>query len=127
MDLFEQFEKGKLVLPYGEHDFDSIEWSPHAAFAGVSLKHLITAKDTDGAFSHHLVHIEPNKKIGMHTHATQLETHEVIAGDGLCINNGEELPYEAGTISIFPPGIQHEITAGDSGLFLFAKFMPALC
>ena len=40
---------------------------------------------------------------------------------------GVELPYEAGVISIFPIGVPHEVIAGDDGLYLFAKFMPALC
>ena len=43
------------------------------------------------------------------------------------MNNGVELSYEAGVISIFPIGIPHKIIAGENGLYLFAKFMPALC
>jgi len=127
MNLFEKFEVGKLLLPSSQTDFESVPWSPHAKFEGVALKHLITSKDTNGAFSYHLVRIEPNKKIGMHIHATQLETHEVIAGNGVCIHNGKELPYEAGIISIVPVGIEHEVIAGAEGMYLFAKFMPALC
>ena len=34
---------------------------------------------------------------------------------------------EAGVISIMPAKIPHEVKAGDKGLYLFAKFMPALC
>ena len=71
--------------------------------------------------------IAPNKKIGNHIHEKQLETHEVISGAGVCLNNGAELPYEAGVISIFPIGVPHEVIAGADGLYLFAKFMPALC
>jgi len=127
MYLFEKFETGKLALPSGLINFESIAWSPHAKFEGVTLKHLITSKDTNGAFSYHLVRIEPNKKIGKHIHETQLETHEIIAGNGVCVNDGKELLYDEGIISIFPAGIEHEIIAGTSGLYLFAKFMPALC
>ena len=46
---------------------------------------------------------------------------------GVCVNDGVELPYETGVISIFPVGVPHEVIAGDDGLCLFAKFMPALC
>lgn len=60
-------------------------------------------------------------------HETQLETHEVISGKGLCINDGVSILYEAGTISIMPAGIKHEVNAGKEGLYLFAKFMPPLC
>ena len=127
-NLFEKFnEGGKLLLPDATVTFDVIPWSKHPTFEGVELKHIITSERTDGQFSYHLVRIAPNKKIGNHIHERQLETHEVIFGTGVCVNDGVELPYEAGVISIFPIGVPHEVIAGDDGLYLFAKFMPALC
>ena len=127
-NLFEKFnEEGKLLLPDATITFDVIPWSKHPTFEGVELKHIITSERTDGQFSYHLVRIAPNKKIGNHIHERQLETHEVIFGTGVCVNDGVELPYEAGVISIFPIGVPHEVIAGDDGLYLFAKFMPALC
>jgi mannose-6-phosphate isomerase-like protein (cupin superfamily) len=127
-NLFEKFnEEGKLLLPEATITFDVIPWSKHPTFEGVELKHIITSERTDGQFSYHLVRIAPNKKIGNHIHERQLETHEVIFGTGVCVNDGVELPYEAGVISIFPIGVPHEVIAGDDGLYLFAKFMPALC
>ena len=127
-NLFEKFNKGgKLLLPDTTVNFDAIGWSKHPASPGVELKHIITSEKTDGQFSYHLVRIAPNKKIGNHIHEKQLETHEVISGTGVCVNDGVELPYETGVISIFPIGVPHEVIAGDDGLCLFAKFMPALC
>ena len=127
-NLFEKFnEGGKLLLKDVTVTFDAIPWSKHPAFEGVELKHIITSERTDGQFSSHLVRIAPNKKIGSHIHEKQLETHEVISGTGVCVNDGVELPYETGVISIFPIGVPHEVIAGDDGLCLFAKFMPALC
>lgn len=127
-NLFEKFnEEGKLLLPNDTVAFDAIPWSKHPTFEGVELKHIITSETTEGEFSFHLVRIAPNKKIGNHIHEKQLETHEVISGTGMCVNNGVELPYESGVISIFPVGVPHEVIAGEDGLFLFAKFMPALC
>ena len=127
-NLFEKFnEGGKLLLPDATVAFDAISWSKHPTFEGVELKHIITSEKTDGQFSFHLVRIAPNKKIGNHIHEKQLETHEVISGTGVCVNDGVELPYEAGVISIFPISVPHEVIAGDDGLCLFAKFMPALC
>ncbi|MDE7206942.1 MAG: cupin domain-containing protein [Lachnospiraceae bacterium] len=127
-NLFETFdERGKLLLPNTTVPFDVIAWVKHPSFEGVELKHLITSEKTDGQFSFHLVRIAPNKKIGSHIHEKQLETHEVISGTGVCINNGATLSYETGVISVFPAGIPHEVIAGADGLFLFAKFMPALC
>ena len=127
-NLFQKFnEGGKLLLPNATVSFDSIPWSKHSAFEGVELKHIVTSEKTNGQFSFHLVRIAPNKKIGNHIHEKQLETHEVIAGAGVCVNNGVELSYETGVISIFPIGVPHEVIAGDDGLYLFAKFIPALC
>ena len=107
--------------------FKEIAWSKHPVFEGVELKHILTSKETGGEYSFHLVRIAPNKTIQNHTHDPQLETHEVIAGKGKCINNGKELVYEPGVISIMPAKIPHEVHAGSDGLYLFAKFFPALC
>ena len=127
MDTFELFNNGQLVLPEKEAGFAGIEWSKHPTFEGVELKHVITAKDTGGKFSYHLVRIAPRCSIGNHIHETQLETHEVIKGSGKCVNAGSAIPYEPGTISIMQAGMPHEVDAGSEGLYLFAKFMPALC
>ena len=127
MDTFELFNNGKLVLPEEATGFAEIPLSKHPTFKGVELKHIITAKNTDGRFSYHLVRIAPDCSIGNHIHETQLETHEVIKGSGRCVNAGSTIPYEAGIISIMQAGIAHEVHAGSEGLYLFAKFMPALC
>lgn len=126
-DLFEKFDtEGELRLPDGAVSFGEIPWSRHPAFDGVALKHIVTAGETGGQFSYHLVRIAPGKAIGSHIHQVQLETHEVIAGSGTCVNNGVELAYEPGVISILPMGLPHEVKAGPDGLSLFAKFIPAL-
>lgn len=126
-DLFERFDTtGQLRLPASEMPFGDLPWNRHPTFDGVELKHIVTAKETDGQFSYHLVRIAPGKAIGDHIHQTQLETHEVIAGTGSCVNNGIELVYEPGVITILPKGAPHAVTAGPDGLYLFAKFIPAL-
>ena len=127
MEIFEKFDKGQLALPERVVDFSSLKWNEHPTFEGVALKHIVTAKDSDGLFSYHLVRIAPNCKIGLHIHETQLETHEVIAGRGVCINDGTELTYEPGVISIMLAKVPHQVNAGKDGLYLFAKFFPALC
>lgn len=126
-NLFEAFNNGVFILPEKSVKFADIPWQEHPVFEGVELKALVTAKDTRGQFSYHLVRIAPNKSIQNHIHETQLETHEIIAGSGVCINNGTEIPYNIGTLSIIPAEIPHEVSAGENGLYLFAKFIPALC
>ena len=127
MDTFNIFDNGRLALPGKTTDFNGLKWNAHPTFKGVSLKHIVTAQDTGGAFSYHLVKVEPGRKIGNHVHATQLETHEVIAGCGTCINDGAQIDYTSCTISIIHAATPHEVAAGNDGLYLFAKFMPALC
>ncbi len=126
-DLFETFDNGFLRLPQSTTEFADISWADHPSFEGVALKHIVSAKDTAGQFSYHLVRIAPGKSILNHIHEAQLETHEVIAGSGICINGSAAIPYEPGVISVMPAGVPHEVNAGSNGLFLFAKFMPALC
>lgn len=127
MNTFETFNNGKLVTPAATKDFSNIPWKEHPTFTGVELKHILTSEDTGGSYSYHLVRIAPNCSIKEHIHETQLETHEVIAGNGACINDGTTILYEPGTISVFPANVPHEVNAGENGLYLFAKFMPALC
>lgn len=125
--LFEQFnENGKLYLPTKTILFGEIAWDRHPSFDGVELKNIVNGKDTGGKLSYHLVRIAPNKTIGNHIHEMQLETHEVIFGTGTCVTNGKKSTYEVGVISVFPIGVRHEVTAGSDGLYLFAKFIPAL-
>lgn len=126
-EVFEKFNDGNLSLPNKEISFSEIAWSKHPVFEGVELKHIIKGQDTDGRFSYHLVRIAPNKSIKNHIHEKQLETHEVIAGKGECINDGVKISYEPGVISIMPAKVAHEVNAGAEGLYLFAKFFPALC
>jgi quercetin dioxygenase-like cupin family protein len=125
--LFSKFEKGRLYRVEGTREFDAVEWSKHPAFEGVELKHIVPSSRTKEQFSYHLVRIAPGKKIGLHTHETQLETHEVIAGSGVCVIGGAEIAYESGVIAILPKGMEHEVKAGSEGLLLFAKFSPPLC
>lgn len=126
-NLFNKFNEGALLLPESKTSFEELEWHEHSTFEGVQLKHIVTADQTNGEFSYHLVRIAPNKKIGNHVHEKPLETHEVIDGFGVCINEGVKLEYKPGIISIMKMGTPHEVTAGDKGLYLFAKFIPALC
>lgn len=126
-DLFEAFDiKGQLRLPGTSVSFGELPWNPHPAFEGVELKNLLTSRETGGQFSFHLVRIAPGKAIGDHIHQTQLETHEVIAGAGVCVNNGARIPCAPGVITVFPMGLPHQVQAGPGGLYLFAKFIPAL-
>lgn len=125
--LFERFERdGKLMWPGGTAAFRELPWSAHPTFVGVELKQIVAAERTAGRCSFHLVRIAPHGRIETHVHEAQLETHEVIAGRGICIRDGLELTYAPGTVSVLPANVPHAVIAGEHGLCLFAKFMPAL-
>lgn len=122
---FDAFNKGTLALPTQNIPLENYEWKKHPKFEGVELKCILSTQETNGAFSFHLVHIAPHKMIDFHIHPDEVETHEVIAGSGYCINDGITLEYTPGTLSIFPKGISHKVVAGEEGLYLFAKFFSA--
>ena len=75
-ELFEKFNNGELRLPGNAKAFKDITWSKHPTFEGVELKHIITAKETGGTFSYHLVRIAPNKSKNR-THRTAIDWIEI--------------------------------------------------
>ncbi len=125
--LFEAFEHGTLLVDGKSVNLAEIAWWNHPKCEGVALKHLITSAQSQGAFSYHLVRIAPHKAIQTHLHEHELETHEVIGGSGHCIKEGVTFAYGKGNISIFPKNTEHSIHADEKGLYLLAKFFPALC
>ena len=105
---------------------DGIEYTPHKTFKGVYLKHLVKGEATDGRISSHLVKIEPFCVLDTHVHPEQVEIHEVIQGDGECFIAGRKVQYVPGTVEAIPQNTPHKVIAGEKGLYILAKFTPAL-
>ncbi|MBF8984760.1 cupin [Lutibacter sp. B2] len=124
--VFDAFDKGILLNQSNKLDLTKSDWNTIPNLKGVHLKDILISSETQGAISCHLVKIEPNCKIDLHTHPDHLEIHEVIQGAGHCILNTESHEYNCGTVSILPKNLKHEVIAGDKGLYLFAKFIPAI-
>ena len=122
-DLFQQFADGTLVSGGQKTDVRLCAWNTHKDFAGVSLKTVVTADQTTGLFTCHLVRIEAHCKIGLHTHPASIELHEVVTGNGVCLIDQEEVPYAPGTMAVIARNAPHEVRAGAEGLCLFAKFI----
>jgi quercetin dioxygenase-like cupin family protein len=122
-DLFQQFENGILVDAGRKTDLSRCAWNKHKDFAGVSLKNVVTADQTAGLFTCHLVRIDPHCAIGLHAHPASIELHEVVQGSGVCLIAGEEIPYVPGTMALLARNAPHEVRAGAEGLRLFAKFV----
>ena len=124
--IFDAFNTGSLLKQSNKSDLNKPNWVAHPELKGVHLKDIITSSDTEGAISCHLVKIEPNCKIPFHAHRDNLEIHEILQEQGTCILNTESHDYNCGTVSLIPKNLNHEVIANDKGLYLFAKFIPAL-
>ncbi len=125
--LFAEFSQGLVSVQNGEASAGGKSWNAHPAFAGVSLKHLVSAGDTGGQFSCHLVRIEPGHAIGLHTHPQSQEVHMVMGASGKCRISGTSHKYQPGTTCLIAAATEHEVLAAHEGLELLAVFSPALC
>jgi quercetin dioxygenase-like cupin family protein len=117
---------GMVIVPGQTITPESLSWNPHPKFAGVSLRHLVTGKDTGGRLSLHHVRIEPGCAIGDHSHTGQVEIHDVLMGEGTCTFAGTVLSYISGVVGVMPADQVHRVEAGDKGLLLLATFVPPL-
>ncbi len=120
------FETGSVSGSAGKRETESIAWTPHPAFAGVSMKHLVTGADTNGTSSVHLVKVNPGCCIGDHIHSGKTEIHQVVSGEGRCLVEERKIEYGEGVVAVIPADRPHSVVAGESGLFLLAVFSPAL-
>jgi len=127
-ETISQLIEGRCIFtPSGVTSATELPWNAHPSFPGVSLKHLVTGAATGGALSCHLVRVALGGRLERHVHAGQWELHEVVAGSGTADLNGEQAVYAPGVMAVIPKGAPHAVTAGEDGLYLFAKFFPALC
>jgi quercetin dioxygenase-like cupin family protein len=122
-DLFRRFDNGVLAGAGREIDLGRYDWNSHKDFAGVSIKNLVTTEQTAGLLTCHLVRIEPNCAIGLHTHPGSIELHEVVGGSGTCLMHQGEVRYVPGVMAVLARNEPHEVRAGEEGLLLFAKFV----
>ncbi|WP_319582451.1 cupin domain-containing protein [uncultured Pseudodesulfovibrio sp.] len=126
MPIFTEFETGTVTARGEIKSAADLPWNQHPTFVGVALKHLVTGAETGGAFSAHLVRLDPNAEIEDHIHETNWELHEVAEGSGVCVLEGDSIPYAPGRVAVMPQKALHRVRAGQDGLCLLAKFVPAL-
>jgi quercetin dioxygenase-like cupin family protein len=120
------FEEAPIFFPDLEVRAADRDWYPVPAWDGVFLKDLVTAKDTGGAFSYHLVRVRPHSEVADHDHETQWEWNVVLGGTGSFLIGGRKVPVEVGQTFVTPPQNHHTVSAGDEELALLAIFVPAL-
>ncbi len=121
--LFSQFDNGTLMTGKNTYALAQNPWQPHKEYPGVFLKTLVAAEHTGGLCTCHMVRIDPDQAILVHTHPASLELHEVLHGNGVCHMNTMVTPYTPGTVGVIHASVPHEIRAGKHGLVLFAKFI----
>jgi quercetin dioxygenase-like cupin family protein len=119
-------EISTIFTPEGISQMEDIPWVKHATCTGVTLKHLVKGSQTGGAFSCHLVKVEAGCEISEHVHANNWEIHEIAAGTAVAYLEGKEMIYIPGTTVIIGAGSKHRVVAGNSDLYIRAKFIPAL-
>lgn len=126
MNIGEFFETGIIYNELITTKSASIDFIPHKTFKGVFLKHLVKGEETDNQISCHLVKIKPNCSLETHIHSDSIEIHEVIYGYGNCQIEENQVKYTVGDIGVIPKNVPHKVTAGSDGLYILAKFSPAL-
>jgi quercetin dioxygenase-like cupin family protein len=119
-------ENGAVFYVDREEIISGKGWNAHASYRGIYLKHLVPGADTENRLSCHIVKVDPDCVLEEHIHDGKLELHEVIAGSGTCFLNGKAISYQPGIISVIPANTKHKVAAGKDGLYLLAKFTPAL-
>jgi len=125
-DILPAFTDGQIFSNSHNDQVKDLPWHDHPTFPGVSLKHLITAKECEGKFSSHLVRVTRGCEIGEHIHEGKWELHEVVDGQGICRINGEKIDYVKGVSAVIPADIPHVVQATERDLYIMAKFIPAL-
>lgn len=120
------FEIGKINHPSLEEETANINWNNHPTYQGVSIKHLIKGESTEGKLSCHLVRVEGGCELKKHVHEGEWELHEVLDGQGTCYLDNKKLVYEPGIMTVIPKNTNHKVIAGKEGLYILAKFFPAL-
>jgi len=120
------FNKGKLYINGECVDIESLMWNEHPTDKGVFFKHIISGASTNSRLSYHLVKVNPDCEIDIHNHAGKTELHEIIGGRGHCMIEQEKIDYHKGVIGFIPADKNHLVKAEKEGLFILAKFFPAL-
>ena len=120
------FSDGKVVFPDKYVDASKTPWTAHQAYSGVYLKDLVTAKDTNGTFSCHVIWINKGFSVGDHSHGSQWEFNEALQGHGRMVIQGKEYACDPGSSFVTSPGVSHEVSAPAEDIYFLAKFVPAL-
>ena len=103
------------------------EFTKHAVFEGVFVKHFFAGDDTDGRLNNLEVMIIPGFQISPHVHDNAGEYLYVVDGIGEFLDNDVWVPIKKGDAFMAPMGMTHGIgNAGNDILLLFSTFSPPI-
>ncbi len=107
-------------------DHRDIPWEPHPRYPTVYFKPLI--KGADNAFvGVGLVRFPPGGVIGIHIHASEVETIYALAGEGVFTLQDEDMIFSAGQIVSVPIGMEHGLrNESEDDLEIMTIFTPPL-
>lgn len=126
MNIGNHFENGQIGTISEIIKSEDRNFNPHPKFKGVYLKNLVTGDMTGNKISCHLVKVDPFCTLDTHVHENNLEIHEIISGSATCYIGENKISYNVGTIGVIPKNISHKVEAGENGIYILAKFTPAL-
>jgi quercetin dioxygenase-like cupin family protein len=126
MNIGNYFENGQIGTISEVMKSEDKNFNPHPKFKGVYLKNLVTGDMTNNKISCVLVKVEPFCTLDTHVHENNLEIHEVISGDATCYIGENKINYNVGTVGVIPVNVSHKVEAGANGIYILAKFTPAL-
>jgi quercetin dioxygenase-like cupin family protein len=125
-DMSSTLEKTTIFFPEQVVHADDMPWYSPPGWKGVFLKDLIGENQTYGKFSYHLVRVQENCEVPLHSHDTQWEWNAILGGNGTFILNKKEISVSKGQTFVTPPGVSHIIRAGNRDIVLLAMFVPPL-
>jgi mannose-6-phosphate isomerase-like protein (cupin superfamily) len=69
---------------------------------------------------------EPGQMHGLHVHERMDKLYHVLAGEGVCVLEGRELPMRAGELLVAPAGVPHGLrNDGPDRLLVLVVLAPA--
>ncbi len=103
-----------------------LKWENHPVYEGVSMKLLLSGKDTDNKISKSLVKITKGCFIESHEHSNNDENIQFISGSGDFVLEDETIKIYPGLSIYLKQGTKHQIDTFDEDVYLIASFTPAL-
>ena len=112
---------------------NDIPWTDHSKFPGVErpiegmTRKAVITRAMNADFSVSLVRLAPGAANDYHAHESSVEVFYVISGVGVCVMDGEEHRFVAGSCAHAPAGVPHSVrNTGSATMELLCIFSPPM-